>query len=96
MLLHAVQGGLVVLRFEVQDNGIGIAPEYQPMLFKPFTQADGSITRRFGGTGLGLTISQELVHLMGGEIFFASQEGRAACSVFRCPLPWWSAVRTGP
>lgn len=86
VLLHAVQSTRAVLRFEVQDSGIGIAPEHQPLLFKPFSQADGSITRRFGGTGLGLSISQELVHLMGGEIFFASQEGQGSTFSFSVPF----------
>lgn len=71
-----------LIRFRVQDSGIGIAQEHQSSLFRPFTQADSSISRRFGGTGLGLSISNELVRLMGGELRFASQEGHGSTFAF--------------
>jgi PAS domain S-box-containing protein len=57
------------LEFDVVDTGLGMTPEQQNRLFKPFTQADNSTTRQFGGTGLGLTISKRLAHLMGGDVF---------------------------
>jgi signal transduction histidine kinase/CheY-like chemotaxis protein len=65
----------VCLYFAVADTGIGIPPEKQQQIFQPFTQADGSTTRRFGGTGLGLTIAAHLVEMMGGTIGLMSEPG---------------------
>src|SRR5262249_30231014 len=61
------------LRVEVQDTGVGIAPEAQGALFQRFHQADGSMTRQFGGSGLGLSISRKIAALMGGDIGFTSE-----------------------
>ncbi|WP_162888626.1 ATP-binding protein [Dechloromonas sp. HYN0024] len=65
----------LLLRFEVEDNGIGFNPEDRERLFSPFEQADNSTTRKFGGTGLGLSICKRLVGLMGGEIDVISSPG---------------------
>ena len=75
------------VRFEVRDTGIGIAPLMQSEVFGRFTQADGSIARRFGGTGLGLAISKHLIELMGGEIGVESVEGEGAVFWFVLRLP---------
>lgn len=69
------EGDQLLVRFAVEDTGIGITPEQLPRLFQAFEQADASITRKFGGTGLGLTISQRLAGLMGGECGVDSQAG---------------------
>ncbi len=74
------------LRFSVHDTGIGMTKDQIAQIFEPFTQADGSITRRYGGTGLGLTIVQRLVNLMGGRIAVESQPGTGSCFSFEVAL----------
>jgi PAS domain S-box-containing protein len=73
------------LHFEIKDTGIGIAPERMNAIFEPFTQADASMTRRFGGTGLGTTICKQLVELMGGRIWAESEPGKG--TTFHVMLP---------
>jgi PAS domain S-box-containing protein len=77
----------VELNISVRDTGIGIAPENQARIFSGFTQAEASTTRRFGGTGLGVAISQRLVQLMGGELKLDSALGQGSCFHFSLSLP---------
>jgi PAS domain S-box-containing protein len=75
------------VHFTVRDTGIGIAPERLEAIFDPFTQADPSMSRRYGGTGLGTTISKQLVELMGGSIWVESTLGKGSCFHVLLPLP---------
>ena len=79
--------GAVALHVQVIDTGVGIEPAKQTEIFKAFTQGDGSTTRRFGGTGLGLTISAQLVSLMGGRIWVESEAGQGSCFHVLLTLP---------
>jgi PAS domain S-box-containing protein len=94
VLLSVVPGGPGRIRIQVEDSGIGIAPEALPSLFERFSQADSSTTRRFGGTGLGLAIVRELAELMGGSAGAESKPGHG--STFWVELPGeWSVEAPG-
>ncbi|WP_321392345.1 response regulator [uncultured Desulfuromusa sp.] len=76
----------ITIKFSVQDTGIGIAKEKQQLIFESFTQADGSTTRKHGGTGLGTAISKQLVELMGGEIGLTSEPDKGSTFWFTIPF----------
>jgi len=84
--LQSINLSQVQLLFTVTDTGIGIAPENQAKLFKAYSQADASITQNYGGTGLGLVISKELVELMGGEISVLSDTNQGSSFSFALPF----------
>ncbi len=82
------------IHFDVEDTGIGIPADRQQAIFDSFTQADGSTSRKYGGTGLGLTITKHLAELLGGKLSLASEPGQG--SVFSLAIPTGIAGGTGP
>jgi CheY-like chemotaxis protein/HPt (histidine-containing phosphotransfer) domain-containing protein len=86
LTLSGTNGRRGLFRFEVVDTGIGIDPRDRGLLFKAFSQIDGSLTRRHGGSGLGLAISQRLVELMGGSLQLDSTPGEGSRFWFELPL----------
>ena len=73
------------IEFYVTDTGIGIGPEHQPNIFKPFYQAESSTNKRYEGTGLGLSIAKAYIELLGGEIWFNSEPGEGSVFCFNIP-----------
>ena len=89
-----IRDGRAVLTAHVSDTGIGIAKDKWGSIFEPFTQADASMTRRFGGTGLGLTLGKQMIELLGGKLWLASEVGKGSTFSFSIPvkaLPFQSA-----
>ncbi|MDR2535489.1 MAG: response regulator [Treponema sp.] len=84
------------LQVEIRDTGIGISPEQQRRLFTSFEQADGSITRKFGGTGLGLALCKKIIDLMGGKIWIESELGKGASFFFTIDIVWGGACWEKP
>ncbi len=80
--------GWVMIRFTVHDTGVGIPKEKQEKIFESFTQADGSLTRKHGGLGLGTSISKLLVNMMGGRIWVESQPGSGSKFHFVIPFQY--------
>jgi len=80
--LESEQEGVTRVRFEVQDSGIGVTSEQKARIFDAFSQADTSITRKYGGTGLGLTISSRFIELMGGQLDLTSEPGEGTTFFF--------------
>jgi CheY-like chemotaxis protein len=95
LMVQSRTGSTILLRVEVSDTGIGIPADKHELVFDRFRQADGSMSRRYMGSGLGLTISAHLVDLMGGGIGLRSEEGQGSTFFFTVPLELANADVTG-
>jgi two-component system, sensor histidine kinase and response regulator len=84
--MAAQAAAAITVHLTVRDPGIGILAAMQQLIFEPFTQADGSMTRQQGGIGLGLTLARRLVDLIGGQLWVQSTLGQG--STFHCTLPF--------
>jgi signal transduction histidine kinase/DNA-binding response OmpR family regulator len=92
--LREIRGDEAILRFEVRDTGIGIPPAMQKSVFESFIQVDASINRRYGGTGLGLTIVKEFAEMMGGRVGLESTQGQGSIFWFEISVPIVETSRT--
>jgi signal transduction histidine kinase/DNA-binding response OmpR family regulator len=94
--LHGEDDGIVNVRFDVTDSGIGISPEQQSRLFSSFEQAESSTTRKYGGTGLGLAISKRIVEMTGGKIWVTSELGKGSTFSFDTYMSRGDGDRVNP
>lgn len=94
--IHSITESSAEIRLSVEDTGIGIAPEKLAMIFESFTQADAATTRKYGGSGLGLSICRELVRKMGSELQVKSEPGRGSVFYFDVLMPFEQRVMIVP